>query len=66
MIRTPLLSRLAQQRWTDFGDRNVTVLDGVVHLWSFVGSPAEREALVALAAERQGVKRVADELFPAY
>ena len=66
VIRTPLLSRLAQQRWTDFGDRNVTVSDGVVHLWSFVGSPAEREALVALAAERPGVKRVADELFPAY
>jgi len=66
VIRAELLSRLAQQRWTDFGDRNVTVSDGVVHIWGLVGSPAEREALVALAAEVPGVKRVADEMFPAY
>jgi len=66
VIRTELLSRLAEQRWTDFGDRNVTVSDGVVHLWGLVGSPAERGALVALAAEVPGVKRVADEMFPAY
>jgi len=65
-IRAQLLSRLSQQSWTDFGDRNVTVSDGVVHLWGLVGSPAEREALVALAAEAPGVKRVADEMFPAY
>ena len=65
-IRAHLLSRLSQQSWTDFGDRNVTVSDGVVHLWGLVGSPAEREALVALAAEVPGVKHVADEMFPAY
>jgi len=66
VIRAELLSRLAQQRWTDFGDRNVTVSDGIVHIWGLVGSPAEREALAALAAEVPGVKRVADEMFPAY
>ena len=65
-IRAELLSRLAEQRWTDFADRNVTVSEGVVHLWGLVGSPAEREALVALASEVPGVKRVADEMFPAY
>jgi len=65
-IRGELLSRLSQQSWTDFGDRNVIVSDGVVHLWGLVGSPEEREALVALAAEIPGVSRVADEMFPAY
>ena len=65
-IRTDLLSRLARQSWTDFGDRNVTVSEGVVHLWGLVGSPEEREALVTLAAEVPGVKRVEDEMLPAY
>src|SRR5262245_26881298 len=38
-IRLELLSRLKQQSWTDFGSRNVTVGDRVVHLWGLVGSP---------------------------
>ena len=42
VIREELLSRLEQQRWTDFGSRNVIVSDGKVHLWGLVGSPAER------------------------
>ncbi|HXY58494.1 MAG TPA: CBS domain-containing protein [Methylocystis sp.] len=65
-IRAELLSRLLEQSWTDFGDRNVTVSEGVVRLWGLVGSPEERKALVALAAEVPGVKRVEDEMFPAY
>ena len=65
-IRLELLARLSQQAWTDFGDRNVTVSDGVVRLWGLVGSIAEREALVTLASEVPGVKRVEDEMFPAY
>jgi len=32
-IRLELLSRLKNQKWTGFGDRNVTVGSGVVHLW---------------------------------
>jgi CBS domain-containing protein len=31
-IRLELLSRLAEQSWIDFGSRNITVSDGVVHL----------------------------------
>lgn len=65
-IRAELLSRLAQQGWTDFGDRNVIVSNGVVHIWGLVGSPAEREALVTLAHEIPEVVRVEDEMFPAY
>jgi len=65
-IRLELMSRLQQQSWTDFGSRNVTVSDGVVHLWRLVGSEAERKALGALAESVPGVSRVADEMIPAY
>lgn len=65
-IRLELLGRLGEQRWTDFGSRNVTVRDGVVHLWGLVGSPDERKALVALAEQMPGVRSVADEMIPAY
>jgi CBS domain-containing protein len=65
-IRLELMSRLQQQSWTDFGSRNVTVSDGVVHLWGLVGSKAERKALRALAESVPGVSRVADEMIPAY
>jgi CBS domain-containing protein len=65
-IRLELLSRLQQQSWTDFGSRNITVGDRVVHLWGLVGSEAERKALLALAEGVPGVSRVADEMIPAY
>jgi CBS domain-containing protein len=65
-IRLDILSRLHEQSWTDFGSRNVTVRDGVVHLWGLVGSAAERKALLALAESVPGVTRVCDETIPAY
>jgi len=65
-IRGELLDRLGGQTWTDFGSRNVIVLDGVVHLWGLVGSPQEHKALLALAEQVAGVKSVSDETFPAY
>ena len=65
-IRLELMSRLRQQSWTDFGSRNVTVADRVVHLWGLVGSEAERKALLALAESVSAVSRVADEMIPAY
>jgi CBS domain-containing protein len=65
-IRDELLSRLAEQTWTDFGSRNVIVTDGQVHLWGLVGSPAERTALIALAEGVPGVTGVIDEMIPAY
>ena len=65
-IRLDLLSRMQDQSWTDFGSRNVTVSDGVVHLWGLVGSEAERKALLALAEGVPGVSRVSDEMIPAY
>jgi CBS domain-containing protein len=65
-IRLDLLSRLREQAWTDFGSRNITVSDRVVHLWGLVGSEAERKALLALAEGVPGVSRVSDEMIPAY
>jgi CBS domain-containing protein len=65
-IRVELLSRLKDQKWTGFGDRNVTVGNGIVHLWGLVGSEEERKALLALAESVPGVTRVADEMIAAY
>ena len=65
-IRLDLLSRLREQSWTDFGSRNITVSNRVVHLWGLVGSAAERKALLALAESEPGVSRVSDEMMAAY
>jgi predicted transcriptional regulator len=65
-IRLEILSRLADQSWTDFGERNIIVVDGEVHIWGLVGSPEERTALTALVESVPGVTNIADEMFPAY
>ena len=65
-IRLELLSRLKDQPWTGFGERNITVSNRIVHLWGLVGSEAERKALLALAESISGVSRVSDEMIPAY
>jgi CBS domain-containing protein len=63
MLRAEIVARLGEQRWTDFGERNVIVLDGVAHLWGLVGSPGERKALTALVEGIPGVTEVRDEMF---
>jgi CBS domain-containing protein len=65
-IRQELLDRLGQEDWTDFGERNVIVSGGIVHLWGLVGSPEEHKALLALAEGVPGVASVSDEMIPAY
>lgn len=65
-IRLDLLDRLHHKKWTDFGEINVIVKDGVVHLWGLVYSPDERKALLALAEDVPGVVSVADEMIPSY
>ena len=65
-IRLKLLERLAAQAWTDFGSRNVIVRNGVVHLWGLISSDDERKALMALAEETDGVRKVMDETIPGY
>jgi CBS domain-containing protein len=65
-IRDDLLHRLSEQPWTGFGERNVTVRNGVVHLWGLGASPDERRALLALAQEVPGVSAVRDEMIASY
>jgi CBS domain-containing protein len=65
-IRSELLDRLGHQDWTDFGQRNVIVNSGIVHLWGLVGSQEEHRALVALAEGVPGVVSVSDEMIPGY
>ena len=42
-IRSQILDRLVKQSWTSFGERNVIVADGVVHLWGLVDSPGRAQ-----------------------
>lgn len=65
-IRREILSRLANQSWTDFGERNIVVTKGVAHLWGLVGSPEERKALRALVETVPGVRSISDEMIAAY
>src|SRR5262252_8300555 len=48
-IRDKLLAELKAQKWAEVSPANVTVKDGVVHLWSSYLSDQERRALVLLA-----------------
>jgi CBS domain-containing protein len=66
-VRDELIQRLEKEHdWTDFGARNVTVHNGVVHLWGLITSDDERRALTALAEGVPGVARVQDEMFAIY
>jgi CBS-domain-containing membrane protein len=64
--RLDILDRLANQPWTGFGERNIVVADGVVHFWGLVARPEERKALLALVDSVPGVRKVLDEMIPAY
>jgi CBS domain-containing protein len=48
-IRDKLLTELKAQRWAEVSPANVTVRDGVVHLWSSYLSEQEKRALVVAA-----------------
>ena len=65
-IRLELMDRLSKQAWTGFGERNIVVANGLVHIWGLVYSPEEHKALLALAEEIPGVKGVSDEMIPSY
>ncbi|ACA17977.1 CBS domain containing membrane protein [Methylobacterium sp. 4-46] len=62
-IRDMLLAELGRQPWTEKGESNVTVLDGVVHLWGMVSHEAEAKALVTAAETIPGVVAVRDHTF---
>jgi CBS domain-containing protein len=63
-IRDKLLAELKAQKWAEVSPANVTVKDGVVHLWSSYFSEQEKRALVVAAESIPGVRRVEDHMMP--
>jgi CBS domain-containing protein len=61
-IRKRLLAELKAQRWAEVSPANVTVKDGIVHLWSSYLSEQEKRALVVAAENTPGVRRVEDHM----
>ena len=63
-IRDKLLAELKAQKWAEVSPANITVKDGVVHLWSSYFSEQEKRALVVAAETIPGVRRVEDHMRP--
>jgi CBS-domain-containing membrane protein len=63
-IRNRLLAELKAQKWAEVSPANITVKDGVVHLWSSYYSDQEKRALVVAAESIPGVRRVEDHMRP--
>jgi CBS domain-containing protein len=61
-IREQLLAELKAQRWAEVSAANVTVKDGVVHLWSSYLSEQEKRALIVAAENIPGVRQVEDHM----
>jgi len=63
-IRDSLLAELKAQKWAEVSPANITVKDGVVHLWSSYCSEQEKQALIVAAKSIPGVRRVGDHMRP--
>ncbi len=61
-VRLDVHAALQSQSWTSHGATNVIVTDGVVELWGWVESEAERKAMLVAAKEIAGVREVIDHL----
>jgi CBS domain-containing protein len=61
-IREAITSELKKQKWADPAESTIVVTDGVVHLWGFYVSEAERKALRVAAETVPGVRKVEDHL----
>jgi CBS domain-containing protein len=61
-IRDKLLAELKARRWAEVSPANVTVKDGVVHLWSSYLSEQEKRALIVAAENTSGVRWVEDHM----
>jgi CBS domain-containing protein len=61
-IRESVLHELEAQGWTSMITKNVVVTDGIVHLWGFVRSEEERNAIKVAAENAPGAKGVRDNL----
>jgi CBS domain-containing protein len=63
-IRDKLLAELKAQKWAEVSPANITVKDGVVHLWSSYLSERERQALIVAAENTPSVRGVEDHMRP--
>lgn len=61
-IREKLIAELKKQSWSHVHKLNVTVTNGVVDLWGFAQSEAERQAIRVAAESVPGVTAVNDHL----
>ena len=61
-IRNKLLSELKAQSWAEVAPENVTVKDGVIHLWCSYSSEREKKALLIAARNISGVRHVEDHM----
>jgi CBS domain-containing protein len=61
-IRRRIVAAIGKQSWSYGADLFVLVRNGVVDLCGTLADPSQRAALIALAAEREGVKQVHDHL----
>jgi hypothetical protein len=55
-IRLELPTQLQQQTWTDFGSRNVTVADGIVHIWGSCRLTGRAQGVAGAGRKRSGRK----------
>jgi CBS domain-containing protein len=65
MIRERLMAELKKNSWSHVHQLNVTVANGVVDLWGFAESDAERQAIRVAAESIAGVAAVNDHLMRA-
>lgn len=63
-IRDKLLAELKTQKWAEVSPANITVKDGIVHLWSSYLSEQEKRAVVVAAENIPGVRHVEDHMRP--
>jgi predicted transcriptional regulator len=61
-IREKLLAEMKVQRWAEVAPANVTVNDGIVHLWNSYVSDVEKQALLTLARSIPRVRGVKDHM----
>ena len=61
-IRQHLLAELAKQSWAPVTTIDVTVRDGVAHLWGTLMEERQRQGIRVVAENTPGVKRVEDHL----
>lgn len=61
-LREQVAEEMAKHKWSDTYSLNVTVDDGVVHVWGVVGSTEVRDAISVLIREIPDVKEVENHL----